>query len=88
LRPREHREGPRRLDDAVAAAAMLQGMTAHYLVHGVRETRPGDVALVHAAAGGAGLLLVQLLKAAGATVVGTSRARRRRRSRAARARTT
>jgi NADPH2:quinone reductase len=46
-------------------------MTAHYLVHGVRETRPGDLALVHAAAGGAGLLLVQLLKAAGATVIGT-----------------
>ena len=62
---------PDGVDDAVAAAAMLQGMTAHYLVHGVRETRPGDTALVHAAAGGAGLLLVQLLKAAGATVVGT-----------------
>jgi NADPH:quinone reductase len=62
---------PEGVDDAVAAAAMLQGMTAHYLVHGVRATRPGDVALVHAAAGGAGLLLVQLLKAAGATVVGT-----------------
>jgi len=56
----------------VAAAAMLQGMTAHYLTHGVRETRPGDVALVHAAAGGVGLLLVQMLKAAGATVVGVS----------------
>ncbi len=62
---------PGSVDDAVAAAAMLQGMTAHYLVHGVRDTRPGDVALVHAAAGGAGLLLVQLLKAAGATVFGT-----------------
>jgi NADPH2:quinone reductase len=59
------------VDDAIAAAAMLQGMTAHYLVHGVRETKRGDLALVHAAAGGAGLLLVQLLKAAGATVVGT-----------------
>jgi NADPH2:quinone reductase len=55
----------------VAAASMLQGMTAHYLVNGVRETRPGDVALVHAAAGGVGLLLVQMLKAAGATVIGT-----------------
>lgn len=55
----------------VAAAAMLQGMTAHYLTHGVRETRPGDLALVHAAAGGVGLLLVQMLKAAGATVIGT-----------------
>jgi NADPH2:quinone reductase len=62
---------PDAVGDDVAAAAMLQGMTAHYLVHGVRETRPGDVALVHAAAGGAGLLLVQMLAAAGATVIGT-----------------
>ncbi len=62
---------PDGVDDAVAAAAMLQGMTAHYLVHGVRETRSGDTALVHAAAGGAGLLLVQMLKNAGAVVVGT-----------------
>jgi NADPH2:quinone reductase len=54
-----------------AAAAMLQGMTAHYLTHGVRTTRAGDTALVHAAAGGTGLLLVQLLKAAGAYVIGT-----------------
>jgi NADPH:quinone reductase len=62
---------PEGVSDATAAAAMLQGMTAHYLAHGVRETRRGDVALVHAAAGGTGLLLVQLLKAAGATVIGT-----------------
>jgi NADPH2:quinone reductase len=55
----------------IAAAAMLQGMTAHYLVHAVRDTKPGDVALVHAAAGGAGLLLVQLLVRAGARVLGT-----------------
>jgi NADPH:quinone reductase len=55
----------------VAAAAMLQGMTAHYLVHGCRATQPGDLALVHAAAGGVGLLLTQLLVAAGARVVGT-----------------
>jgi NADPH2:quinone reductase len=54
-----------------AAAAMLQGMTAHYLVHATRETRPGDVALVHAAAGGVGLLLVQMLAQAGARVIGT-----------------
>jgi len=59
------------VDDDVAAAAMLQGMTAHYLVHGTRTTRPGDTALVHAAAGGVGLLLVQMLKAAGARVLGT-----------------
>jgi NADPH2:quinone reductase len=62
---------PDEVPDEVAAAAMLQGMTAHYLVHGTRSTQPGDTALVHAAAGGAGLLLVQLLKAAGATVFGT-----------------
>jgi NADPH2:quinone reductase len=57
-------------DDA-AAAVMLQGMTAQYLVHGTRTTRPGDVALVHAAAGGVGLLLVQVLRAAGARVLAT-----------------
>lgn len=55
----------------IAAALMLQGMTAHYLAHGVRETRAGDTALVHAAAGGVGLLLVQTLRAAGARVIGT-----------------
>jgi NADPH2:quinone reductase len=62
---------PDSVDDRTAAAAMLQGMTAHYLAHGVRETRRGDVALVHAAAGGAGLLTVQMLARAGATVIGT-----------------
>jgi NADPH2:quinone reductase len=62
---------PDGLDEELAAAAMLQGMTAHYLVHGVRETRPGDAALVHAAAGGTGLLLVQMLARAGATAIGT-----------------
>lgn len=55
----------------VAAAAMLQGITADYLTYGVRETEPGDVALVHAAAGGTGQLLVQMLKQAGARVIGT-----------------
>jgi NADPH2:quinone reductase len=62
---------PEGVDDRVAAAVMLQGMTAHYLAHGTRQTRPGDVALVHAAAGGTGLLLVQLLARAGASVIGT-----------------
>jgi NADPH2:quinone reductase len=62
---------PEAVSDELAAAAMLQGMTAHYLCHGVRETRPGDVALVHAAAGGTGLLLVQMLASAGARVIGT-----------------
>ena len=62
---------PDGLDERRAAASMLQGMTAHYLVHGTRDTHPGDTALVHAAAGGAGLLTVQMLSAAGATVFGT-----------------
>ncbi len=62
---------PDGVSEEQAAAVMLQGMTAHYLVHGIRSTRPGDTALVHAAAGGAGLLLVQTLKRAGAAVIGT-----------------
>jgi NADPH2:quinone reductase len=55
----------------VAAASLLQGMTAHYLTHGVRQGRSGDVALVHAAAGGTGLLLVQMLARAGVRVIAT-----------------
>lgn len=54
-----------------AAALVLQGMTAHYLVNSTYRLGPEDVALVHAAAGGVGLLLVQLAKAAGGTVIGT-----------------
>ena len=56
----------------VAAAVMLQGMTAHYLVNGTRTTRPGDVALVHAAAGGVGLLLTQMVKMRGGIVIATT----------------
>jgi NADPH2:quinone reductase len=62
---------PEGVADEVACAAMLQGMTAHYLIHGCRETKPGDVALVHAGAGGVGLLLTQMLKTAGARVIAT-----------------
>jgi NADPH2:quinone reductase len=62
---------PQGIASETAAAAMLQGMTAHYLVHAVRDTQAGDTALVHAAAGGTGQLLVQLLKRAGARVIGT-----------------
>ena len=54
-----------------AAAAMLQGMTAHYLVHALRDPKPGDWALVHAASGGTGLLLVQMLRRAGVQVIAT-----------------
>ena len=62
---------PEGVTDEVAAAVMLQGMTAHYLVHATRETKPGDSVLVHAAAGGVGLLLIQVLKMAGARIIGT-----------------
>jgi NADPH:quinone reductase len=53
------------------AAVMLQGMTAHYLTHSTFALKPGNTCLVHAAAGGAGSLVVQLAKIAGATVIGT-----------------
>ncbi len=53
------------------AAVMLQGMTAHYLSHSTYPLQEGDTALVHAAAGGVGLLLVQMAKMRGATVIGT-----------------
>ena len=56
----------------VAAAAMLQGMTAHYLVNSTYAVRAGTVALVHAAAGGVGQLLVQMVKAKGGRVVATA----------------
>ena len=54
-----------------AAALMLQGMTAHYLATSTYPLKPGDRCLVHAAAGGVGLLLVQIAKARGAFVIGT-----------------
>ena len=56
----------------VAAAVMLQGMTAHYLTHSTFPLQEGQAALVHAAAGGVGLLLVQMAKMRGATVIGTA----------------
>ena len=55
-----------------AAAAMLQGMTAHYLVNSTYAVQPGDIALVHAAAGGVGQLLVQLITAKGGRVIATA----------------
>lgn len=55
-----------------AAAAMLQGMTAHYLTHSTYKLQKGDTALVHAAAGGVGLLLVQMAKRIGARVIATA----------------
>jgi NADPH:quinone reductase len=55
----------------VAAAVMLQGMTAHYLTHSTFPLEEGQSVLLHAAAGGVGLLLIQIAKMRGATVVGT-----------------
>jgi NADPH:quinone reductase len=62
---------PPALDFRPAAALMLQGMTAHYLVYSTYPLAAGQTALVHAAAGGVGLLLIQLAKKIGATVYGT-----------------
>lgn len=55
----------------LAAAVMLQGMTTHYLTHSTFPLQKGNVALVHAAAGGVGLLLTQIAKKRGAAVIGT-----------------
>jgi NADPH2:quinone reductase len=62
---------PADVDSQSAAAVMLQGMTAHYLVHSTYPLQQGESALVHAAAGGVGLLLIQLAKRRGAKVFGT-----------------
>ncbi|HEU4342370.1 MAG TPA: quinone oxidoreductase, partial [Candidatus Binatia bacterium] len=62
---------PPHIDAPSAAALMLQGMTAHYLTHSTYSLKSGDTALVHAAAGGVGLLLVQVAKQRGATIIGT-----------------
>jgi NADPH2:quinone reductase len=63
---------PRAIESRTAAALMLQGMTAHYLVNSVYALKAGDAVLVHAAAGGVGGLLVQMAKAKGARVFGTA----------------
>ncbi len=62
---------PDGVDAPRAAAAMLQGMTAHYLVTSTYQLKAGQTALVHAAAGGVGLLLIQMAKRIGARVIGT-----------------
>lgn len=62
---------PKGLSDQQTTAAMLQGMTAHYLAHDTYRLKKGDTALVHAAAGGVGLLLVQMAHNIGARVIGT-----------------
>jgi NADPH:quinone reductase len=62
---------PAGVDLRQACAVLLQGMTAHYLAYSTYPLRPGDTALVHAAAGGLGLLLVQIARRRGARVIGT-----------------
>ncbi|MSP40279.1 MAG: quinone oxidoreductase [Deltaproteobacteria bacterium] len=62
---------PVNVDMKSAAALMLQGMTAHYLTHSTYPLKKGDTALIHAAAGGVGLLLIQIAKMLGARVIGT-----------------
>ena len=62
---------PASISDEQATAAMMHGLTAHYLVNDAHKLKPGETALVHAAAGGVGLLLVQLAHAIGARVIGT-----------------
>ena len=63
---------PPGISEQQAAAAMLQGMTAHYLVYDTYPLKKGETALIHAAAGGVGLLLVQMAKNIGARVIATA----------------
>lgn len=62
---------PDGIEPEVAAACFLQGLTAHYLTASTYEIKPGDTALVHAAAGGVGLLLTQIVKLRGGRVIAT-----------------
>ncbi|GIL00354.1 MAG: quinone oxidoreductase [Alphaproteobacteria bacterium] len=63
---------PARVSDEAAAAAMLKGLTVHYLIHDSYRAREGDTVLFHAAAGGVGLIAGQWLKARGVTAIGTA----------------
>jgi len=63
---------PSGLDDKIVAAAMLKGLTAQYLIHDSYKVKAGDTVLVHAAAGGVGLIVGQWLKAKGVTAIGTA----------------
>ena len=63
---------PDGVDTTVAAAVMLQGITAHYLCHSTYPVAPGDTVVVHAAAGGVGLLLPQMVKMRGGIVIATT----------------
>ena len=63
---------PDAVSDQQAAAAMMHGLTAHYLANDAHKLKAGETALVHAAAGGVGLLLVQMARLIGARVIGTA----------------
>ena len=63
---------PSNISDEQAVSAMVQGLTAHYLVNDAHKLKAGETALVHAAAGGVGLLVVQVAHAIGARVIGTT----------------
>lgn len=63
---------PDAVSDETAAAVLLQGLTAHYLTHSITQLEPGDTVLVHAGAGGVGLLLTQLLVGEGVRVLTTT----------------
>jgi NADPH2:quinone reductase len=62
---------PQGVSDEIAAAVLLQGMTAHYLSHDVYPVQDGDTVLVHAGAGGVGLLLTQMVRSRGGRVIAT-----------------
>jgi len=62
---------PEGINFDLACSTMVQGLTAHYLVISTYQVKPGDTVLIHASAGGMGLLLCQLCKDLGATVIGT-----------------
>ncbi|MRJ77332.1 zinc-binding dehydrogenase [Aeromicrobium sp. SMF47] len=66
---------PDAIDDETAAAVLLQGLTAHYLTRSTYPVQPGDTVLVHAAAGGTGLLVTQMVRLAGGRVIGTASTR-------------
>lgn len=61
---------PDAIDDETAAAVLLQGLTAQHFATVSHPVRPGDIALVHAAAGGVGMMLTQVIRARGGTVIG------------------
>lgn len=63
---------PTGLNPKIAVAGMLQGMTAHYLTHSTYPLKAGETCLIHAGAGGVGLLLIQMAKMIGATVITTA----------------